>query len=68
MKSKKLVEVTVPQGSDHVPLGIMNAQQALDLPADIDVRVTHPDRTATAADLFMDRSELRAHLRASGEL
>ncbi|MNE33803.1 hypothetical protein D3C80_1274940 [compost metagenome] len=68
MKSKKLVEVTVPHGSDHVPLGIMNAQQALDLPADIEVRVTHPDRTGAAADLFMDRSELRAHLRASGEL
>jgi hypothetical protein len=67
MTAKKVVEVVVPQEGKHVPLGLMNAQQALDLPADMDVRISHPDRPAGATDLFMDRAELRDHLEAEGD-
>lgn len=69
MTTKKIVEVVVPQGASHVPLGLMNVQQALDLPADIDVRIAHPGSPVDGAtDLFMDRSELRDHLSGQSDL
>lgn len=61
MSRKKLVEVAVPRGDEHIPLGIMTAHQALDLPPHIDVKVSHPDHEPGATDLFIDRSALRDH-------
>ena len=56
-KQKKIVEVTVTKdGGEQVPVGIMNAKQALSLPEEMDVSVSHPDRKAGAT---IDRDELR---------
>jgi hypothetical protein len=65
MTRKKLVEVAVPRGDDHVPLGIMTAHQAFDLPLNLEFKVSHPDHEPGATDLFVDRSVLRDHLGSS---
>src|SRR5882762_6001692 len=59
-KQKKIVEVTVTNdGGEQVPVGIMNANQALSLPEEMDVSVSHPDRKAGATDELIGRDELR---------
>ena len=48
-EEKKIVEVTVTNdGGEQVPVGIMNTNQALSLPQEMDVSVSHPDREAGA--------------------
>ncbi|MBX5000772.1 hypothetical protein [Rhizobium lentis] len=59
---KPLVEVAVETEEGRVPLGIMNAKQALSLPDDIDVKVSHPDHEAGSTDNFIPKDELRRHL------
>jgi hypothetical protein len=59
-EEKKIVEVSVKDDDgERVPVGIMNAKQALSLPEEMDVSVSHPDRKAGATDEFIDRDELR---------
>jgi hypothetical protein len=59
-EDKKIVEVTATNdGGEQVPVGIMNAKQALSLPAGMDVSVSHPDRETGATDQFIGRDELR---------
>ncbi|OWV80606.1 hypothetical protein ATY78_07955 [Rhizobium sp. R635] len=61
MKSKKpLVEVAVATEEGRVPLG--NAKQALALPDDLDVEVSHPDHEPGNTDHFIQKNELRRHL------
>ncbi|OOO40632.1 hypothetical protein EFR00_15850 [Rhizobium sophoriradicis] len=63
MSSKKqLVEVAVDTEEGRVPLGIMNAKQALELPDDLDVEVSHPDHEPGSTDGFIQKDELRRHL------
>ena len=63
MTSKKqLVEVAVDTEDGRIPLGIMNADQALALPDDLDVEVSHPDHEPGNTDLFIQKDELRRHL------
>lgn len=63
MKSKKpLVEVAVETEEGRVPLGIMNAKQALALPDDLNVEVSHPDHEPGNTDRFIRKDELRRHL------
>ncbi len=58
-KTKPLVEVAARTEDGRVPLGIMNTKQALDLPEELDVEISHPDKEAGATDHFIDRNELR---------
>ncbi|MBB3558727.1 hypothetical protein LVY75_22570 [Sinorhizobium sp. B11] len=58
-KTKPLVEVAARTEEGRVPLGIMNTKQALDLPEELDVEISHPDEEAGATDNFIDRDELR---------
>lgn len=58
-KTKPLVEVAAKTEDGRVPLGIMNTKQALDLPEELDVEISHPDKEAGATDHFIDREELR---------
>ncbi|PDT10067.1 hypothetical protein CO670_31125 [Rhizobium sp. J15] len=68
MKSKKkLVEVAVDTEEGRVPLGIMNAKQALALPDDLDLEVSHPDHEPGSTDHFIQKKELRRHLEKSRE-
>lgn len=63
MSSKKqLVEVAVDTEEGRVPLGIMSAKQALELPDDLDVEVSHPDHEPGSTDVFIQKDELRRHL------
>ncbi|MBB3916877.1 hypothetical protein [Rhizobium fabae] len=58
-EDKKIVEVTATNdGGKQVPVGIMNTKQALSLPQEMDISVSHPDREASA-DEFIGRDELR---------
>ena len=54
-----LVEVATVTPDGTVPLGIMNAEQALSLPEDIDVVVSHPDEKTGEKETLVDRSELK---------
>ena len=59
-EDKKIVEVTVTNDDgEKVPIGIMNAKQALSLPEDMDVSVSHPDHDLGPTDEFIGRDELR---------
>jgi hypothetical protein len=58
-KTKPLVEVAARTVDGRVPLGIMNTRQALDLPEELDVEISHPDKEAGVTDHFIDRDELR---------
>lgn len=58
-KTKPLVEVAAKTEDGRVPLGIMNTKQALDLPEELDVEISHPDEEPGATDHFIDRKELR---------
>ena len=65
MDRKKVVEVAVASDSGLVPIGIMNLDQALALPDEIDAMISHPEQAAGAADLFVDRRELISKSRHS---
>lgn len=56
---KKVVEV-VAEGEDGViPLGIMNVEQAMTLPSDVDVKISHPEDEPGGSERFLDREEFR---------
>ncbi len=55
------VSVTNPDG-DRIPVGLMNTQQALSLPPEIDIEVSHPAHQAGSTDIFMDRAALQDHV------
>lgn len=55
-----MVEVAVTSEGERVALGIMNAKQALSLPEDIEIEISHPDHEAGSTDTFIDRDELKA--------
>jgi hypothetical protein len=61
-KTKTIVEVALNADGERVPIGIMNAEQALGLPADIDIEVSHPEHEAGATDTFITRDELKDHV------
>ena len=63
ISKKQLVEVAVDTEEGRVPLGIMNAGQALALSGDVAVEVAHPDHGPGKTDLFIRKDELRRHLR-----
>ncbi|MBX4867592.1 MULTISPECIES: hypothetical protein [Rhizobium] len=60
--TKQLVEVAVETEEGRVPLGIMNAKQALSLPDDLDVKVSHPDHEPGSTDNFIPKDQLHRHL------
>ena len=64
-ENKTLVEVVVPTANGNKALGIMNVEQALSLPEEINAQVSHPDKEAGATDDFIDREELERHPAAS---
>jgi hypothetical protein len=61
-KSKPpIVEVAVTSEEGRVAVGIMNAEQALELADSVDVEVSHPDHEAGETDVFIAAEELREH-------
>lgn len=64
-KNKALFEVVVPTADGKVPLGIMNAEQALSLPGDIEAEVSHPDHKAGETDHYISLDEFERHPKAS---
>lgn len=54
---KKVVEVVAEVEDELVPLGIMNADQALSLPSDVDVKISHPDEEPGETERYLDREE-----------
>lgn len=65
MDRKRVVEVAVESNGGLVPVGIMNLDQALALPDEIDAKISHPEEAAGPADLFVDRRELISKARRS---
>jgi hypothetical protein len=59
MKKKKLVEATVKIEGKRVPVGIMNVEQALDMPPEEGVKFSHPDGEAGETDILLSRKELK---------
>jgi hypothetical protein len=58
-----IVEVLITSADgDRVPVGLMNTEQALSLPPEIDIEVSHPAHQAGSTDIFMDRAELQDHV------
>jgi hypothetical protein len=58
-----IVEVSVPSADgDRIPVGLMNTQQALSLPPELDIEVSHPAHQAGSTDIFMDQASLRDHV------
>ena len=64
-KNKPLVEVVVSTKKGKVPLGIMNTEQALALPDEIDAKVSHPDHKPGETDVYIPLNELEQHPAAS---
>ncbi|MGO4350884.1 hypothetical protein AB4Z25_02990 [Rhizobium sp. RAF36] len=64
-KNKPLVEVVVSTAEGKVPMGIMNTEQALALPDDIDAKVSHPDHKVGETDVYIPIKELEQHAVAS---
>jgi hypothetical protein len=60
-KNKPLVEVVVSTSKGKVPLGIMNTEQALALPDEIDAKVSHPDHKPGETDVYIPLEELERH-------
>jgi hypothetical protein len=60
-KKSPIVEVTVASEDGRVAVGIMNADQALELSDTVDVEVSHPDHKAGETDVFIGSEELRDH-------
>ncbi|MDM9627661.1 hypothetical protein QTL95_17300 [Rhizobium sp. S152] len=61
-KLTKIVEVAVTSDGDPIPVGLMSAEQALELPEDIEILVSHPDHEAGATDIFISKDELAGHV------
>ena len=60
-KNKPLVEVVVSTEKGKVPLGIMNTDQALALPDEIEAKVSHPDHKPGETDVYIPLDELERH-------
>ncbi len=60
VEENKIVEVTVlTDDGGQLPIGIMNAKQALYLPEELDVSISHPDGEEGLPDGLIDRQGLR---------
>lgn len=55
----KVVEVVAEVEDGVVPLGIMNAEQAMTLPSDFEVKISHPEDEPGETNRFLDRHEFR---------
>jgi len=55
---KPIAQVTINADKGRVPVGIMNAEQALKLPDCPEKEFSHPDHEAGATDIFVRRVEL----------
>lgn len=63
-KQNKIVEIAVTTDGDRIPLGLMNAEQALELPDQIEIEVSHPEHEAGSTEIFISKDELAEHLTA----
>jgi hypothetical protein len=61
---KSVVEVAINSNGNRIPVGLMNAEQALALPDEIDFDVSHTDNEAGTTDNIIVRDELAAHVEA----
>jgi hypothetical protein len=63
LMKRAIVEVLVTSADgDRIPVGLMNTEQALSLPPEIDIEVSHPAHQAGSTDIFMDRGALQDHV------
>lgn len=63
---RAIVEVSVTSAEgDRIAIGLMNTEQALSLPHEMDIEVSHPDHQTGDTETFMDRAMLRDHLAMS---
>lgn len=56
---RKVVEVVAEMEDGVIALGIMNAEQAITLPSDVDVKISPPDDEPGKTDRFLDRYEVQ---------
>jgi hypothetical protein len=61
-KTNCIVEVSVNSANGRRAIGIMNMQQALDLPEMASLSYTHPDPVKAAAGITISRQELAGFL------
>jgi hypothetical protein len=61
-----IVEVTVASEGERVPMGLMNTEQALALPEELDVEISHPEHEPGETETFISREELKEHVDAAG--
>ena len=54
---KKVVEVVAEGEDGTIPLGIMNVEQAMTLPSNVYVKISHPEDEPGETDRFLDREE-----------
>lgn len=54
---KKVVEVVAEGEDGTIPLGIMNVEQAMTLPSDVVVKISHPEDEPGETDRFLNREE-----------
>lgn len=62
-----LVEVVTITPNGPVALGIVNAEQALALPDDLGVLVSHPDLEPGTTDVYVEKHLVREALIAADE-
>lgn len=56
---KKIVEVKVVTGTgEEVPIGLMNVRQAMKLPEELDVTVSHPENEAVSTGAANEKAGL----------
>ncbi|MBW9064366.1 hypothetical protein JNB71_13645 [Rhizobium herbae] len=60
---KKMVEATVKVGGKRVALGIMNTEQALDMPAEKGMKFSHPGGKPGETDVLLTPKALKQALR-----
>ncbi len=60
---KKIVEATVKVDGKRVPVGLMNTNQALDMPAEQGMKFSHPDKKPGETGVLLSRKSFIRSLR-----
>jgi hypothetical protein len=63
-KQDKIVEIAVATNGDRIAFGLMNAEQALELPDEIEMEVSSPEHEAGSTETFISKGELAEQVMA----
>lgn len=66
-KANAIVEVTLSGDGSRLPVGLMNVEQALALPPEMEIEASHPEHEAGATYTFISRDELKHYLRVTDD-